>query len=365
MLAATAALFAACAETDLVNEVNVESNSQAIGFSTFAGKVTRAENSAETKTQGLEKHHGNFDVWAYKNTMNPAYVFEDVTVSHKEDGDVWEYTPLKYWDKAANDYEFYAAAPSREDWELNRGTSAQDDDYFTLVNFALEDKSIPSTEYTESFKGVTTQDLMIASPENVGEAAILAAQKVNLEFNHILSRLNVTVKKSDVLEKEKVVLTAISVKNLPNTGSFDESATEIGVTSSTKRWTTFASYKGKITGIDLASVEKDASYVIQSLVMPQKVAYEAIDRDGTQNEAAVAPYLEIAYTIGGEPFNASYNLANAFGATSDAVAFKEGWQNTLNITIDASVIVFDAETYEWDVNVVKDPVFGNETENTK
>ena len=53
MLAATAALFAACAETELVNEVNVEGTQQEIGFSTFAGKTTRAENSTQTEKQGL------------------------------------------------------------------------------------------------------------------------------------------------------------------------------------------------------------------------------------------------------------------------------------------------------------------------
>ena len=42
MLAATAALFAACAETDLVNEIAVEETPQAIGFETFADKVTLA-----------------------------------------------------------------------------------------------------------------------------------------------------------------------------------------------------------------------------------------------------------------------------------------------------------------------------------
>ena len=360
MLAATAALFAACAETELVNEVNVEGTQQEIGFSTFAGKTTRAENSTQTEKLGLEQHHGDFDVWAYKNTMNPAYVFEDVEVTYVTADDKWEYTPLKYWDKAANDYEFYAAAPSRADWKLIRGTAAQNDDYFKLVNFVLEDKSIESTEYTQSFKGTNTQDLMIASPENVGEAAILAAQKVNLEFNHILSRLNVTVKKSEVLKNETVVLTAISVKNLPNSGSFDESKVAISAASSTERWDVFSAYKGQITGIGLASVETKASYVIQSLIMPQNVEYQAIDRDGSNNSTTVAPYLELAYTIGGEPFNASYNLANTFGSEADPVPFNEGWQNTLNITIDASVIEFEAETYKWVVYDKKNPTFGNE-----
>ena len=135
MLAATAALFAACAETELVNEVNVESNSQEIGFSTYAGKVTRAENSEETATDGLGIHHSDFNVWAYKNT-HTAYVFDNVKVYLS--GTAWKYDGAKYWDKAANKYEFYAAAPFRTEWILNtNGDANQANDYFTFAGFVV------------------------------------------------------------------------------------------------------------------------------------------------------------------------------------------------------------------------------------
>lgn len=353
-LAAAATMFTACVQNDVVNEMAQESAPQAIGFETFSNKATRAENSTQTETLGLDKHHGDFRVWAYKNTMNPAYVFEDVTVSYNSVNKKWEYTPLKYWDKSANKYEFYAASPASAGWSLNRKSSEQNDDYFTLVNFTLDDVTIKDTEYQESFKGTTTQDLMVASPETIGEEDILNPTSVQLDFNHILSRLNVTVKKPEALTAT-VVLTSISVNNLPNTGSFDESKA-ISVASSTERWTIF-DYKGKITGNTLAEVTKDASHVIQSLVMPQTVVYESIDRDGTNNAGANAPYLYIEYTIGGEPFNASYNLANAFGKTEvgEVVSFFEGWQNTLNITLNASSIVFEAVTYKWADDAVKNP----------
>lgn len=346
MLAATAALFAACAETDLVNEVNIESNSQEIGFSTYAGKVTRAtaENSTATSKLGLEQHHDNFKVWAYKNTAD-VYVFENVTVEHA--GTKWTYSPLKYWDKAADNYEFYAASPADFNWVLRKNDKAQNDDYFVLQNFQLEDATIASTGYEESLASVTNQDLMIASPENVGQEDILAHNDVQLDFNHILSRLNVTVKRGENIDETLVVkLVSISVNKLPNTGTFTE--TEItNAGASTGRWDVWTDYTGKITGNALDVVTNKPSYVIQSLVMPQNVTYASIDRDGRDNGSTTAPYLYIEYTIDGEPFNASYNLANAFGSTADPVAFKEGWQNTLNITLDAYAIVFDAVTFKW------------------
>lgn len=62
--------------------------------------------------------------------------------------------------------------------------------------------------------------------------------------------------------------------------------------------------------------------------------------------------MENGYT---ESFEAYFNLAAAFGATdgNDEVCFNEGWQNTLNIIIDASKISFSADVYEWDNNEVE------------
>ena len=58
MLAATTMMLAACAQTDVVNEIAVEGTPQTIGFETFANKQTRATNEAENSTastkQGLE-----------------------------------------------------------------------------------------------------------------------------------------------------------------------------------------------------------------------------------------------------------------------------------------------------------------------
>jgi hypothetical protein len=270
----------------------------------------------------------------------------------------WTYSPAKYWDKAANTYEFYAASPYRTDWVLNvNNTDAQDDDYFTLASFTLDDKTIASTQYVESFNGVTNQDLMIASPEKIEKDAIVAHQQVQLDFNHILSRLNVTVARgANIAANDVVKLKSISIMDLPNSGSFSEKEA-IDVASSTERWD-LTGGKGNITGKALEEVKDQPSYVIQSLVIPQKANYEKVDRDLLNNTTITAPYLYIEYSIGSEPFSATYNLANAFGKTDDGqyVSFYEGWQNTLNITLDAYAIVFDAVTFKWAVDAVKNPV---------
>lgn len=349
-LAAAATMFTACVQNDLVSEIP-EATPQAISFETFANKQTRAENSSETEVLGLEQHHENFKVWGYKDVLTTDYVFNGVTVTLN--GGAWKYSPLKYWDKAADTYEFYAAAPVDAKWVLNENTNAQDDDYFTYANLELTGSTHASTSFVESFKTVAGDcDLMIASAEKVGETDILNANTVQLDFNHILSRLNITVKKDDDIASETVVLTSIKVKGLVNIASFDESKEAVtSASKTTARWTkTTNTYD--ITGNALAEVTSSKQYVLQSLVIPQDAEYEGIDRNGTDIETK--PYLYIEYTIGGEPFNATYNLADAFKEASK-VAFNEGWQNTLNITLNASSIVFDANTYKWeDSGVDKD-----------
>ena len=121
LLAASTMMFAACAQTDLVNEVVTEDAPQTIGFETFAQKATRAageqaENSTAKYANGLLNHHESFNVWAskkvttgYVTVYNPGVVEGSLDNSSNE---VWTPTSLKYWDKTATSYEFYAAAPA-------------------------------------------------------------------------------------------------------------------------------------------------------------------------------------------------------------------------------------------------------------
>lgn len=349
-MAAAATLFAACSQSDVLNEVQVQDEAQAIGFSTYSGKVTRAENNnTAVNTSNLEAHHETFKVWGYKNT-NADYVFGGVRVTAV--GSNWTYSPKKYWDKAATSYQFYAAAPDNGLWNLSANGGAQDDDSFYFSGFSLQGTSLAHTTHQVSFESVADCDLMIASPCTMDRA--MYGNDVQLAFNHILSRLNVTVNRGTNLtaNNEKLDITSFKVYKLKKTGNFNEtSATGTELEGgTTKRWSNVVA-EYEIAGNALADVkEANAAnqYIFQALVIPQEAANEAIDRDGSSVETA--PYFTIEYTIGGEPFSATYNLAAAFA--SAGLSLCEGYENTLNLTIDAETIVFDASVYEWtDKNV--------------
>lgn len=404
ILSAAVAALASCSNSEVITEVNEpQVPDKAIAFETFSSNATRgagdpSENSGQTETDGLEGHHNNFQVWGYKDVQT-TYVFDRVTVSYTggQTGS-WNYSPIHFWDKNANSYEFYACAPATDSDAtpsftlIKQATSSatQANDYFTLSDVTLQNVTSSKAEYVQSLKdnqvtnsvnesGVTSYtpitygdaqantDYMIANACKVENNNF--GNSVQLHFNHILSRLNITVKKGTGLQGNgiKVKLNSLTVKNLVAKGNFDESAASENLASGThNRWTldnqSLVSYVANpLVKVNNAAqgeqdnsnlVESDEKYVLQSLVMPQEVTYEPVKRDGSDNESE--PYLKLVYTIVNgtyeETFKAYFNLAAAFGAdatNNTTIAFNEGWQNTLHITIDATQITFTPDVYRW------------------
>ena len=401
MLALASMMMAACANNDLVDVgVVKEEVPQAIGFETFAQKATRAENSEENYSQDLGDHHTSFEVYAYKN-VSTTRVFDNETVEYTaattgNDGSTipakWSYEGLVYWDKTASEYNFYAAAPAANYWTLNdkkdnSNKVIQDQSYFTITGHAITAHNATVANdhsYVDVF-GSTATDLMIAATEQVNANSTQALfADVQLDFIHILSRLNITVSKHSDISDKIVTLNSLTVNNLYGKGDFDENSeleTELSA-GTTARWSVTDYSANKINYESLeeeelheASSTTPAEYMLQSLVIPQTVAYEPIALDGTGIANATAPYICITYTIAdgytndsgdfvttsSEQFVAYYNLAAAFGlrpttnndgsvTPASPLAFNEGWQNTLNITLQPGAISFSANVATWDDN---------------
>ena len=392
-----AATLVACNDSMVKNDVK-DFNESAIAFDTYAGIQTKAENnsSATDHTWLLEDHHESFDVWAWKY-YNGAWVSTAVynkgVVTYNTQGTEtttyfkWDVTPVKFWDKSAEQYYFYAASPSNASWQL---TGTGDEGKLSYANFTLAgglDNNLSKgangtvTTAVQSFKGRGDVDLMIAEDNPVPRVKYNKndPDKVNEIFDHILSRLNVTVAlkaggtiatlNSDNNDNNNVVVkvTGFEIKgvSLNNKGSFNEGA-DLGTdnlsTGTIKRWGSLSINNGPydLPGANISTEELNATtplYIAQYLIIPQAITSEELDRangkkdtdnDKVGDADAAYPYLKLDYTIGSEPYTAYYNLAHAFGVAAGSVLnFCEGWQNTLNIKIDADAIVFDAEVYEW------------------
>lgn len=389
LLAASTMMFAACAQTDMVNEVVTEEAPQAIGFETFANKQTRAaeNNATSSYSWSLSDHHTSFMVWGYKNVTN-AKVFDGVTVSYIDTNsdskaDDWDYvsnsvSPV-YWDKTATRYDFYAAAPAKASfWTLNDNATSNDntDDYITTALFTLPSHNQATyqaspTGATEVINDNGVEDLMIAEQKIVNKNVGKVYGQVGLNFIHILSRLNVTVKATIDGVKVKNII----VGNLNSQGYFNEDPilgkdsegndvklTTTDITNGTnQRWETVEKNVSDPTAVIPAPVvsyqndtdqelTKNNSYLaIEALVIPQIAGVESIDLNATTFTGKEEPYLYIEYSINGEDFAQAYNLADAFSleTTTPAFKFSEGYQNTLNISIGGNMIDFTGNVATW------------------
>ena len=168
----------------------------------------------------------------------------------------------------------------------------------------------------------------------------------------MLYSLNIIVKKKETNDPT-IKLTSVTVSGLKVKGTFNESSAA-DKSGTTNRWEPafdpFVTLDYKYTNETGYGLNTENNYVLQSLVIPQTVKYQALSTDGKElNTGTPEVYIKISYTINGEIFNAYYNLAAAFGAktANETIAFNEGWQNTLTITISPDVITFTADAAEW------------------
>ena len=111
MIAAAAALFAACSETDTFKEVEIQD--APIAFDQALNKTTRATIASEANLAS----EGGFIVYGYKTATAATLswssyqtIFAGVNVKSTNSGVSWAYDNLRFWDKNST-YNFYAIAP--------------------------------------------------------------------------------------------------------------------------------------------------------------------------------------------------------------------------------------------------------------
>ena len=347
LILATVATLTACSN-DSVRE-NIAAEQVEIDFSTYTQKAVGTK--ADATTVGLEKYYTEFTVYGWKTVKNEETganedqkVFNAQSVNYVENSDSWTYSPKKFWDKVASKYNFYAAVPVGNDgFSFN-----ETDKIFEIEEFVAEGKSLAvetaqKPDASISFVEVET-DLMIADAIERGMTTQSAKARVDFKFNHILSRLNVGVKCDGLEDGQTMTLNSLKIGGIVSKGSFNEK----------DRWALSTEGSDVVTLVNAVedattntvAITAENKFVYQGLLIPQEAEYSEVALDGTGKEET--PYLYINYTIDNEKFYAYYNLAALFGVTEDnSLAFQEGFQNNLYITIGASAIEFDADAYVW------------------
>lgn len=371
-LAAVAMLTAACNNEMLTEEVaNNDLNPTRISFETYSPSTTRgAENSDATEKHGLNEHHDKFMLWGWYTPAGQSQqlLFNNEEVTYKAPSGPWLTKNARFWDMNAS-YEFLAAAPFNQPWTLTANRER------AINDVTLTGETLPLVKTTDAdatpnvnanFKDCADEDLMISHKAVVTK---VNRDPVALEFDHILSRFNITARVYGLEDVTSCTINSIKIGNLVKKGSFSEATAAADPAGSYARWT-LAADKFAANAIEAAANVALTPYkqvVYQGLVIPQPAAFEEVEPNGLTpaGVAAAEPELQISYTIvskdGYTQTNTyTYNLAKAFGKT-DVLPFNEGWMNTLNILINLSDgdtpgpgpivvtdrITFTAQVYQW------------------
>lgn len=413
VIVAGAAIVASCSDTTkLNNEIRQDTKTEKIGFVTYSEKATRAD---QDNSVNLYDFYKTFDVYAWKTANGQSQsVFSHVPVEYftanSTAGEVvyatdfsklalewgndwatdnnlkgWLYEDVRYWDKLATKYNFYAIAPYEEtpspaltiaDNDANIKIGATDDIYkvSTEKNLAIVDNKV--TEGKKYFGFL--KDYMLADKSGTKN------QLVTLNFHHILTKLNVKITLTNAYKGTQ----PFTIKKLHIVGLEDEGYFVYNTDMTTNGWTT---KEGSTYDLDidkdfiLKNVPTDVEdkteysgyYWIQTLIFPQTLTCSA---EGALTAAPTGKYLYIEYTIGNEPFKAYYDLAYVFDNTleciKDAVlytdeelaadaslsqpkkpavtvagtyALEQGSEYTVNIKVGPEPIVFEAKSAKWAV----------------
>lgn len=387
IIAAAAALLTSCYGSDTVQGAADEQQAeQTLSFSAYADKVTRGSNSNK-----LNDFYTVFGVYGWKTVANTAGtgteeqpVFENTPneyfttkasgkVVYDADGEdpevewsfanmypAWYYESIRYWDKMATSYQFFAIAP----YEANPTYTVKAGD----KNIAIASTSAPYDIETEKNLAMTTatpavpqanliysgfnKDYMIAEKKVVTPTGAVTAQDVQLIFHHILSKLNVQIKKDpDYKGQQELKVNILKIANLKKTGYFEYKGSNATDGMAVNGWTTNGKYDINITTPYslTATTNYNEYYWVENLIFPQSAQKKAAGAQPTAKDLSDI-YLYIQYQIGDEVYNAYYDFADIWDSTlaiDGKFEFKQGSQYNLTLTVGPKPIHFDAEVFEW------------------
>ena len=207
MIAAAAALFAACSSNDVFKDV--EEQETAISFYPFTSNTTKAAITGADNTARLASlaSAGGFKVYGYKTTDSWAHastIFNGTNVTSANSGADWTYTGLRFWDKTAT-YNFYAVAPNAP----SGGAAYAIEDDPTDTNFGM----ITITGAT-SAKYSAANDFLIdrdGAKNELGSAHTTANNPaVNIAFHHIMAKVVFALKST--LSSGTITVSSLKMK---------------------------------------------------------------------------------------------------------------------------------------------------------
>ena len=394
ILAAAATILAACTQDTLMNNVQESEQPTSIGFTSFSTKTSKGDPLVNTN---LEFYHNSFVVYGTKQSVNDAtdiqYVFggkataagiqDGVTCTYQTTPDAvlgdWKYTDPRYWDKQAN-YDFIGYAPASDANPLryyysaakaqvgDAGNEFKTKQAYILTGTNLMQGAPATATKLKGFTGDKDLDLMVVYAANA-QAGATHDNPVNLEFHHILSKLNVSFAKAESLDGVDITITSVEIEGFKDKGKYQSSKYSYTSDPKVSGWTASYSadpstYKLSFTGSQALNngtyqdldndpttpdvyVKGDPYFLIESLVMPQTIAATG----------QVKITIKYTYTSGSYSEDLSYT-DDIYDIAAALHQYFDGYSYNLNFTFDPTPIKFDASVAVWADQVTVDyPIY--------
>ena len=253
-----------------LEEVVEQPAPQAIGFSSFVGKPTKAVTQTEKTNLGSFQVFGGYE----SNTT----VFNDVSVTSDDNGGTWGYTNTQYW-VPGQTYKFAAMGPT--DALTGKGT----------LSFDYNEGHLTLKDYTEA-KLEDSKDIVYAG--NVNRTTNSPLQTANYEavpftFGHIMSWIKIKFVHK-MTSGYKITVSDVNVTNVKTRANY---------TASTSTWTNPAT---------------DATFTTGQTPHSYKTSGNADDSTSPLNENGdygIVDFIAIPQTIAatGTPFTVTFKLS--------------------------------------------------------
>ena len=403
LIAAAAAMFAACSNNDTVREVVIPTENVPFSFAAYSNKATKVDNH-----NTLDFFYKTFNVYGWKSYdgSNWTNVFDDETNEYfatdklgdeiyksvlpsTEWGEYghtnttswntgWYYEGVRFWDKLATNYQFCAYAPIGAKAKVvctPQGVITIGDDNQgenPKGTISVDTKNLMATPAKElAYKGFD-YDYMTAKLAT-NSTSSTNVSPVQLVFNHELAKFNIKIKLNDnVTTTRDIIVNEVSIKNIKGTSYY--TSTEDKTTPSTgyiSGWHTPSgddvdySAKGVGSATTGYQINKDLNkdddefdnysdhFIMERLMIPQTInkTNPASQHDaftGTQAQACIY----IKYTIGTEVYEGYWGLANLFDnvAANSTINLLGGNEYTLTINVGPEPIYFTTNVSTWDEN---------------
>lgn len=295
---AVAFVFQAC------RGIDPDPNPQhAIGFGAVETKAGATKDNIAANGSAFIVR-GSVSTGSTWSSSTATTLFDGVTVT--SNGSTWTYSPLQYWYESCA-YRFRAVWPATA---------------FGTGKASYSDNLIDGNATIYDFTADGATDLLLSDiaevTTNANAVPNSTGQKVNLDFKHILSRIDVSLK----AEGENYYVTEVKIDGIYNSGDFSASSESWVPSGSSTSFT----QEYSTSGTEISNSEFDAVWSDGVYLIPQSLT---------------GVTLSVSFTVGtgGDPITLTANLGTD--------SWLPGKNYKYQATISGKAIEFTAKVVDW------------------